>query len=122
MKRISLLIIALLAFSMGVSAQSKTKVAYHGRGLTIKGTKGFKLKVSNTYTLDGVAFAPTFDASQATLDNQPFEIKPNIAFTNLQTTCQATSLSGGALSFISIMLKTRSTSSICSSTIALMTT
>lgn len=85
MKRISLLIIALLAFSMGVSAQSKTKVAYHGRGLTIKGTKGFKLKVSNTYTLDGVAFAPTFDASQATLDNQPFEIRPNISFTNLQT-------------------------------------
>lgn len=85
MKRIALLIIAFLSFSIGVSAQSKTRVAYHGKGFTIKGTKGFKLKVANTYTLDGVAFAPTFDASQATLDGQPFEIKPNIAFTNLQT-------------------------------------
>lgn len=85
MHRITLILIALITLSTTTLAQSHTKVDYHEHRLTIKGGKDFKLQVSNVYTFDGVAFAPTFDTTQATLDNHSFEIRPNLAFTNLQT-------------------------------------
>lgn len=85
MKRLVLTIAMVIATLGGAMAQSKTSVAYHNAALYVKGSNGFKLKVANTYTLDGAGFVPTFDTKQATLEGTPFSISPSVRFSNLQT-------------------------------------
>lgn len=85
MKRLVLATLLAIATLGSVMAQSKTTVSYDNAALNVKGNKGFKLKLGNTYTLDGVGFAPTFDTQQAMLSGQAFSISPSVRFSNLRT-------------------------------------
>ncbi len=85
MKRIVLFLVVTIASLGNVWAQSTSSVSYENAALNIKGSKGFRLKINNTYTLDGVGFVPTFDTRQATMSDEPFRISPSVMFSNLQT-------------------------------------
>lgn len=88
MKRIFLALVVVFAVICGAMAQSKVSVSYDNAALQIKGKKGFNLKVSNTYVLDGVGFAPTFDTQLATQGDEPFSISPTLKFSKLHTNIQ----------------------------------
>lgn len=87
MKRFTILLLLLIAphATQTILAQSESSVRYQGNALSIKGQKGFSLKVSNIYALEAGGFVPTFDTTQAEIDDKPFSISPNAAITALHT-------------------------------------
>ncbi len=66
-------------------AQYSVQTEYKGAALHFRNPGGFNLRIANTYTLDAACFVPTFDASKATIGEEPFQINPYLGFTNIQT-------------------------------------